>query len=88
MVPRVEGSNPFLHPKRSLKSGLFLLVCRTRLKSLFNGAKFDIFLRFNNIFFTLVPLLRGGANYLRKSFVEGIIVATFDAQIIKDNIKL
>ena len=64
------------------------LVCRARLKSLFNGAKFDIFLRFNNIFFTLVPLLRGGANYLRKSFVEGIIVATFDAQIIKDNIKL
>lgn len=33
-------------------------------------------------------IARGGANYLRKSFVEGIIVATFDAQIIKDNIKL
>lgn len=42
----------------------------------------------DSAFFTLVPLLRGGANYLRKSFVEGIIVATFDAQIIKDNIKL
>lgn len=83
MVPRVEGSNPFLHPKRSLKSGLFLLVCRTRLKSLSHGAKFD---RFRLLY--IVPLLRGGANYLRKSFVEGIIVATFDAQIIKDNIKL
>ena len=47
------------------------------------GAKFD---RFHLL--SIVPLLRGGANYLRKSFVEGIIVATFDAQIIKDNIKL
>ena len=36
----------------------------------------------------IVPLLRGEANYLRKSFVEGIIVATFDAQILKVNIKL
>jgi len=50
---------------------------------LFHGAKFD---RFHLLY--IVPLLRGGANYLRKSFVEGIIVATFDAQIIKDNIKL
>ena len=83
MVPRVEGSNPFLHPKRSLKSGLFLLVCRTRLKSLFHGAKFD---RFRLLY--IVPLLRGGENYLRKSFVDGIIVAIFDLQILKDNIKL
>lgn len=56
---------------------------QVEIKSLFNGAKFD---RFRLLY--IVPLLRGGANYLRKSFVEGIIVATFDAQIIKDNIKL
>lgn len=49
----------------------------------FIGAKFD---RFRLLY--IVPLLRGGANYLRKSFVEGIIVATFDAQILKYNIKL
>lgn len=34
-----------------LKSGLFLLVCRTRLKSLFHGAKFD---RFHLLY--IVPL--------------------------------
>lgn len=82
MVPRVEGSNPFLHPKRSLKAAFFVGM-QNQVEIIVYGAKFD---RFHLLY--IVPLLRGGANYLRKSFVEGIIVATFDAQIIKDNIKL